>query len=78
MGGLPKRAHLHASESLVLLGGVDDQLGLVLNGTAHIIGQPAASVGDVRALGDDKHLICAVLPLTFGSGLGASGHAADD
>ena len=78
MGGLPQGAHLHARKAPVLLGGVDDELLPVLNGAAHIIGQTASRVGDVRAFGEQHHLVGAVLPFPFGGSLGASGHAADD
>ena len=78
MGGLPQGEHLHAGKAPVLLGGVDDELLPVLNGAAHIIGQPAPRVGDVRAFGEQHHLVGAVLPLPFGGSLGASGNAADD
>ena len=78
MGGLPQGAHLHACKAPVLLRGVDDEFLPVLNGAAHIIGQTASRVGDVRAFGENQHLVPPVLPLPFGGGLGACGHAAND
>ena len=71
-------AHLSAGQSLILGWGVDNQLVPTGDGTAHIVGQATASVGDVFALGKDQNLSAPVLALDFGGRFGSRSDTAND
>ena len=69
---------LHTGQAHVLSGGVDDQLLPGLDAAAHIVGQAAAGIGNVLALGVNGDLGAAVPAHQLGSGLGTGGNAAND
>ena len=75
-GGLHLRQHLRAGEPGELLRGVDDQLPLLMDDIAHIVGQAAAGVGDVLALCQNRDLAAPVLPQELGRSFCSGGHAA--
>lgn len=58
------------------LRGVYHQLAPLLNHVAHVVGQAAARIGDVRPLGENLHLPVRPLPLQLGRYLGPGGYAA--
>ena len=74
--GLGLGEDLRAGELLVLLRGVDDELGLVLDDAAYVVGQAAPGVGDVFALGQHRHLAGTVLPQELCGRLRSCRHAA--
>ena len=69
---------LYPGKAHVLFGGVDDELVPGLDQPAYIVGQAAAGIGDILALGVNGDLCAAVLTHQLGGGFGACGNAADD
>ncbi len=81
LGGLHRHSlslgeNLCTGELRKLFRGVYDQLTLLVNHVAHVVGQAAAGIGDVLALGQHCHFTAAVLPQQLGRHLGACRHAA--
>ena len=68
---------LNAGEAGVLCRGVDDQLVTAFDAAANIVGQAAASIGNILALGVNGDFRAAILTHQLGSGLGTGGNTAD-
>ena len=68
---------LNAGEAGVLCRGVDDQLVTAFDAAANIVGQAAASIGNILALGVNGDFRAAILTHQLGSGLGTGGDTAD-
>ena len=72
--GFPERIYGHTGQRCIFFRGVNNEVAPLFDNAAHIIGQPAAGIGDICALGDQCHLCASILPLQLGCRFGSGGH----
>ncbi len=73
----PLRIDHRPGQRAVLLRRIHDQLLLLRDRSAHIIGQSAARIGNVLSLGDDGHLRFRIHPFKFRRSLRSGRHPAN-